>query len=253
MISVVICSIDDTKFSNICVNITKSFDCAVEIIRIDDAKSLASGYNKGCKIAHGDTLVFCHDDIEIISKDFFSKFIDYHKLYDVIGIVGASKIICGSWFNAGRPYISGNVLTPTSDSKFKLQVFDDNMKREDGIKIIDGLFMSVKRNVFDTVGGFNESLCTGFHIYDIDFSFRSYLAGFKSIVMNDVLMLHNSPPLTNENPVKLMNWVIDKQKFDTLYQDKFDKLSSVDPNHYNVVFDTKEEAYTDFKRIRGIR
>jgi hypothetical protein len=71
--------------------------------------------------------------------------------------------------------------------------------------------------------------------------------------MTDVLVLHDSPPLTNENPVKLMNWLIDKQKFDTEYKNKFDILTSVDTSHYNNIFSTKKEAYSAFKSLRNIK
>ena len=74
MISVILCSIDPGKFAAVSKNLAdRMADAPFEIIGIHDARSLAEGYNRGIAQSSGEILVFCHDDIEIITPDFNAR------------------------------------------------------------------------------------------------------------------------------------------------------------------------------------
>ena len=51
--------------------------------------------------------------------------------------------------------------------------------------------MAVNRPVLEAVR-FDERRFTGFHFYDIDFSFSAFLAGFKVAVCSDIVLVHYS-------------------------------------------------------------
>ena len=60
----------------------------------------------------------------------------------------------------------------------------------DRIQALDGLFMAMRRE-FWAENPFDEGY-DGFHLYDIDLSFRCYLAGHRIGVSNDILIEHRS-------------------------------------------------------------
>ena len=51
---------------------------------------------------------------------------------------------------------------------------------------LDGFFFAVNRRVV------NEIRFDGFHIFDTNFTFAAYLAGFELAVCNDILIAHQS-------------------------------------------------------------
>ena len=57
---------------------------------------------------------------------------------------------------------------------------------------IDGLLMAMKRAVVEKVQ-FDAVTFDSFHLYDIDFSFSVYLAGFRLAVACDIWVIHDSP------------------------------------------------------------
>jgi hypothetical protein len=64
-LSIVICSIDNAKFSTVVAMYERLLaDVPHEIIRIPDARSMSEGYNRGIDRSSGDVLIVSHDDLE---------------------------------------------------------------------------------------------------------------------------------------------------------------------------------------------
>ena len=59
------------------------------------------------------------------------------------------------------------------------------------IQALDGFFIAVKRAVLTSMQ-FDEVNFDGFHVYDTDFTFAAYLAGFRLAVCKDLLIAHQS-------------------------------------------------------------
>lgn len=197
MISIVICSIDPQKFTNITKNYTKLMgDESFEIIGIHDAKSLCEGYNRGIQKSAGDILIFSHDDIEILSHDFIVRLKAHLENFDIVGLAGTDKVVGGGWVNAGVPHLYGQVANPHGTG-YQVALFDygrianESRMTADGIKMLDGLFFAVRRQVVQRVL-FDERNFDGFHGYDVDFSYSAFLAGFRLTVCNDIAVIHNS-------------------------------------------------------------
>jgi hypothetical protein len=72
---------------------------------------------------------------------------------------------------------------------FNLSVFGVFAPITGGIQALDGFFMAARAN---NCQRFNEEVCEGFHMYDIDWSFRAYRAGLKVAVANDLFLGHAS-------------------------------------------------------------
>ena len=98
MISVVICSIDATKFARVTANFRERLaDRPHEVIGIHDARSLAEGYNRGLRQARGDVVVFSHDDVAILSPDFGGALERALQRLDVVGVVGTTEVRSANW------------------------------------------------------------------------------------------------------------------------------------------------------------
>lgn len=193
MISIIICSIDDTKFRAVCENYSRLLgNEPFEIIGIHDARSLAEGYNRGIEKSSGDIVIFSHDDIEILSHDFNEKLKKHLNTYDIIGVAGTTHLTGALWVRAGIPHLHGIVAHFIKrDNCYSIQIYGAYKKHVLNIQALDGLFFAVRRKVLETIC-FDEIMFDGFHLYDVDFTFSSYLAGFSIAVCNDISIIHMS-------------------------------------------------------------
>ena len=113
-ISVIICSIDSGKFVSVTANYSRLLAGErFEIIGIHDARSLAEGYTRGIAKSTGELLILSHDDIRILNSDFAARLSAHLAIYDVIGIAGATRVVGGSWLDAGDPYLYTLISSPT--------------------------------------------------------------------------------------------------------------------------------------------
>jgi 2-polyprenyl-3-methyl-5-hydroxy-6-metoxy-1,4-benzoquinol methylase len=197
MISIIICSINSEKFNSITKNYTELMGGEpFEIIGIHDAKSLCEGYNRGIQKSVGDILVFSHDDIEILSPDFVARLKAHLENFDIVGLAGTDWVVDGNWLSAGFPYLYGQVADRNEDM-YALSCYDfgetahEGKTAEDGIKMLDGLFIAARRSVAQKIL-FDEKNFDGFHCYDADFTYSAFLAGFNLAVCNDIAVIHYS-------------------------------------------------------------
>ena len=192
-VSVVICSIDAAKFARVSENYRALFGArGVEIIGIHDARSLAEGYNRGIACARGEHIILSHDDIEILTPDFADRVHRHLEQFDLIGVAGTTRLVTGKWESAGDPYAFVVICAPVPDSVGYVNVLRGGGPLvAPGIQALDGVFMAMRREVAVAVP-FDEALFDHFHLYDLDFSFRAYQAGFALAVCRDILVLHES-------------------------------------------------------------
>jgi hypothetical protein len=192
-VSVVICSIDAAKFARVTANYRSLYgERELEIVGIHDARSLAEGYNRGIARSRGEVLILSHDDIEILTSDFAVRIDRHLGEFDLIGVAGTTRLVTGKWESAGDPYAFLLISAPVPDSTGYVTVL-----RGGGplvvpqIQALDGVFMAMRRDVAVSVP-FDEALFDHFHLYDLDFSFRAYQAGFALAVCRDIVLIHQS-------------------------------------------------------------
>jgi hypothetical protein len=193
-ISIIICSIEAAKFArvsecyrNLLANIP------FEIIGIHDAQSLSEGYNRGIARAKGEILILSHDDVLIVDPEFTKKIMERLKTYDLLGFAGAGRLVNATWFGAGQPYLHGAVCHALARSRtLGLNIWGGaQWPVASDIKVMDGLCMITRTEVARAVG-FDAETFNGFHLYDIDFSFSTYLAGYKLGICCDIPIIHES-------------------------------------------------------------
>ncbi len=192
-VSIVICSIDAVKYARVCDNYRKLFGSREpEIIGIHDARSLAEGYNRGIAKARGDLLILSHDDIEILTADFADRIDRHLGRFDLIGVAGTTRLVTGKWEMAGDPYAFMLISSPVPEAGGYVTVLRGGGPLvAPGIQALDGVFMAMRRDVAASVP-FDEAAFDHFHLYDLDFSFRAYRAGFALAVCRDIVLIHQS-------------------------------------------------------------
>jgi hypothetical protein len=188
MFSIIICSIDDRKSARIQAHYRALLaGHAHEIILIRDAKSLSEGYNRGFAQSSGEILIFSHDDIEILSDDFAPRLLRHLNTHDVVGVAGTTLLLGPTWITAGQPQIHG-CITHRLPASFLFECFGPPSAK---VQAIDGVFMVARRKVLEAIP-FDEATFDGFHLYDLDFSYRVHLAGFSIAVPWDIMIIHDS-------------------------------------------------------------
>lgn len=190
--SVVICSIDPVRFERVTANYRERLsDVPHEIIGIHDARSLCEAYNRGVARARGQHLIFSHDDIAILTTDFSSRLLHALEESDIVGVAGTSWLTGETWGAAGWPFIHGLVVHPAANGGFKAAAFGWGEPLVHGMQALDGLFLAVRRTVFEH-HRFDEETFDGFHFYDLDFSFSAYQMGMRLSVAQNITVLHES-------------------------------------------------------------
>jgi GT2 family glycosyltransferase len=207
-----------------------------EIIRIADARSLAEGYNRGIAQSRGDRIILSHDDIQILNPNACDKIKGHLDRFDLIGVAGTSRLICGEWVRAGPPYIHGQVAhTAQGLIGYEIWIFSTGTTIVGNVQAIDGLFMACTRKVVEAVR-FDERSFDGWHLYDLDFSYSAYLAGFRLGVCNDISIIHASRGLRHPSCETYA------RHFEQKYRDKLNPMK-VRPFCFSVVrVPTKEEV-----------
>jgi hypothetical protein len=192
-ISVIICSVNPEKFARVAANYRERLaGVPHEILLIDDARSLCEGYNRGIDRATGDILVFSHDDIEILTGDFAPRLIGHLEQVDLIGVAGTTRVVDATWGMAGWPHCHGQVVhADRTLGTCAVSMFQVTGPVVEDIQGLDGLFFAARRRVIESVR-FDALTFDGFHLYDLDFTFSAFQAGFRITVCNDIVIAHDS-------------------------------------------------------------
>ena len=111
--------------------------------------------------------------------------------FDLIGVAGTDLLIHPHWAAADSRHCYGQIAYPTADGKFDVNIIGAPDRAVGGIQALDGCFMAARRQVIERIA-FDAVNFDGFHLYDLDFSFQAYHAGFKLAVVNDINLLHQS-------------------------------------------------------------
>ena len=190
-LSVIVCSDDDSRYAAMAASYGRALAGGPhEILRIDDASSLAEAYNRGARAATGEVFVFSHDDVEIIAPDFGQRLARRLAQCDVLGVAGATRATGPAWPFAGWPHLHGSVIYPEGTG-YRVSVYSRTAPIAQGIRVMDGVFLAMRREVALAVG-WDAQTCDGFHGYDVDFALRAAQAGYRLAVATDLGVVHRS-------------------------------------------------------------
>lgn len=203
MISIIICSADQTELSKVSENISSTVGIPHEIIAIDNRQArrgICDVYNEAAKMARFDLVCFMHEDIEIRTENWgvvVSQIFERDPDIGIVGVAGGGykSLAPAGWYqlefhSEERSY--QNVLQGYKfNEKEEIHAYHNpRNERLSRVVCVDGLWFCTRR-VIALRFPFDGKVLTGFHGYDLDFCL-SVFPHYKIMVTYDVLMKHAS-------------------------------------------------------------
>ncbi len=193
MLTVVICSIDREKFRRVVEMYARVLHGVEhEIVGVHDARSMCEGYARAMSRARGERVLFSHDDVELLGGNVGARVARGFEAFDVWGVAGATRVAGAGWVRAGPPHIYGQIAHRAgNEGVYTVCVYSAPSRRVGGMRVLDGVLLGATREAVERVG-FDGSTFGGFHLYDVDFSFRAHLEGLRVGVVCDLGVVHFS-------------------------------------------------------------
>jgi hypothetical protein len=216
-----------------------------EFVVIGDARSLSEGYMRGLERSRHGIVVFCHDDVEILSPRPFEALDRALAANDVAGLCGATRVRGPAVMWAGHPYLRGFVAMPIEGEAAALHatLFGLDCGVMGGMQALDGFLFAARREAA-LATGFDAVTFDGFHFYDLDFTYRAYLSGLRVAVTTDIVAVHKSGG----------DFGADWQRYAQRFSGKFASLDGVrGPNHHFAVrLASRGNVLRFYEEIRGL-
>ena len=179
----------------------------------NNGRSLTEVYNEILKESKNDIVVLCHDDIYFETNSWGNKILKHFEKsdYGVLGVAGSTYLpTSGQWWSDRRKMI-GIVNHEHEGKKWESKYSDNQGDKIKETIIVDGLFIVLNKKRI--VQNFDENV-KGFHMYDVDFTFRNYLSGVKIGVITNIRITHKSIGMTNDE------WEKNRIQFSEKFKDQ---------------------------------
>lgn len=185
----------ENKYGKYCIIKSARFNEVNRLAVYENKQSLASIYNSFIK-DEDYTLVLAHDDVYIRDPNWIEKLQDALKVYDVVGLAGASnaKITSPCLWHLMCPSEThrGCVSHVNEDRR---GTFVTNFGKQGRVLLLDGLFLAFNaKKIFNAGIKFDKTCPAGFHFYDIDFCLTCNSKKLK-LGTTYIDVVHNSPGL----------------------------------------------------------
>jgi hypothetical protein len=216
MVSIIICSRENTISQELSVNIAETISCAYELIVIDNSKnnySIFEAYNLGIDQSKGRYLCFMHDDIFIHSDGWGNTIHNIFSDDSQIGLIGVAgaKIkteVPSAWWDCPEDQKVIHIIQHYPHQEKEMVKLGFGKEQYVEAVAIDGVFMAMRR---DNRIRFNTKM-TGFHNYDLNMSVEHKKHGYKIIVTHEILIEHFSLGILNKS------WYESTSLFHKLYK-----------------------------------
>lgn len=190
-VSVVICSPDAPRSAPAVAHWHSMLEgLPHEVVPVIGPRSLAAGLNDGLAAATGDAVILSHDDVRLLSRGAALRLLGDLEQADIVGVAGTDRLCSPSWVSSGWPHLFGQVIHAMTGG-YSVSVYRPSRAMAPGMVALDGLLIAARRDVARAIG-FDATRFDGFHLYDLDFTWRAARAGFSLAVAGDVPVLHAS-------------------------------------------------------------
>ena len=162
----------------------------VNLLENKENSGFSKGNNIGVSQAKGDYVCILNPDT-VVAEDTFFQLLKFSDEKEKSGIVGC-KLINGSGIflpesKRNIPYVKAAIkkLFGNSNDYYANHLQENEVGKVD---VLVGAFMLIKRDVYNTVGGFDED----YFMYgeDIDLSYRVFKAGYKNYYYGASSVIH---------------------------------------------------------------
>jgi GT2 family glycosyltransferase len=164
-------------------------DQRVRILRYDIPFNFSKIVNHAAANATGDYLLFLNNDTEAISKRWVESMVEQAQR-PAIGAVGAlllypDRTVQHAGVITGLGGVAGH-----SHKNFPGDApgYYYMLKSVNNYSAVTAACMMVRRNAFESVGGFDETLAVAFN--DVDFCLRLRAAGLRNVYLPHVVLYH---------------------------------------------------------------
>lgn len=175
----------------------------IEILTIQDASSMTSGYNEGMYASDAKYKIYLHQDVFILHSRFLFELLDIfsNEKVGMIGMIGVTKMPENGimWYGHRVGQIYSNHIYET----FCLQL-NDATKPYQNVDAIDGLLMATQYDI-----PWREDLFKQWDFYDASQSYEFRNAGY------DVVVPYTKHPwvLHDDGFMKLQQYYENRLKF----------------------------------------
>ncbi len=202
MIHLIIAKHNDEIFKEYIESSLEKFKGRPELIHVIEDEghtSIFSKYNRGIEMANpedDDILVFVHEDVKILDKNFFEKLeMVFLKKSDVgiVGMIGTTSFSeAGGWWICNHSFHKGSLMQGKPGTNGK-ETFHMNRGRGffDNLVSVDGFCFAVRGKVCKEVKFDEPTYPNAFHFYDVDYCFSVLEKGWK-VAIADIFTEHAS-------------------------------------------------------------
>ncbi|MDF2803946.1 MAG: glycosyltransferase like family protein [Anaerocolumna sp.] len=150
----------------------------IECISIENAESMAQGYNKAMKASDAKYKVYMHQDIYICNQSFIKDTIDLFKCSEnvaMIGVVGVKTIPHnGKWQEFHEKY--GQIYDSHSGS-MELIAFNEATSTREKVQAIDGAIMITQYDV-----PWRDDIFDGWNFYEVSQCLELAKRGYETVI-----------------------------------------------------------------------
>lgn len=202
MISLLVCSINSTYLEKLTTSIKSTISLPYELLVLDnnvEGLSISEAYNKLAHKANYEYLVFVHEDVEFLTKDWGTSLIQILKdrKNGIIGVAGSSYLpsVPSGWYLSNE---KNDQVYIHQGFKYKVAPvrFDNHGEDLTTVFLLDGVFLAMRKEVWEEFS-FNEKL-KGFHAYDVDLCQR-VSSKYQNIFTKQIELIHHSEGKVDKN------------------------------------------------------
>lgn len=162
----------------------------VQVMSFDEPFNFSKMNNNAVEKATGDILCFLNNDAEVISDDWLHQ-LTQEVLKSATGCVGTllfypndtvqhAGVIVGMGTIAGHAYVGLPRNAANNHPYFQQKRF---------CTAVTGACLTIRRDVFETVGGFDSDLAVAFN--DVDLCLKVRKAGYNNVFLPSVQLYHH--------------------------------------------------------------
>lgn len=180
MISVVICSVRNDLATQIKANIENSIGVPWQDIIIDNSipgRGINQVYNEGVRRANYEIICFVHEDVAFRTTNWGKLLVSYFQNDPGLGMVGIAGAIYKSktpsgWMTGVEEFDRYSILHKDPYGLETKMHFDQAPAAAlKNVAVLDGVLLCSRKTILSKIS-FDEIRFPGFHLYDIDISFR---------------------------------------------------------------------------------